>query len=90
MARRTGPFTTKSKVVIQSTLLTPTTNRFARALPPRGSRDPLRLAEGGALPYKGARHCPDFSLWSNEWGLQGSGVGDKLQYLLQLQTVLSR
>jgi hypothetical protein len=31
---------------------------FTRALPPRGNRDPRRLAEGGALPYKGARHCP--------------------------------
>ena len=53
-------FTTKSKFVVQSTLQTPCTNRFARA--PRGRRDPLRLAQGGALPYKGARHCPDFSL----------------------------
>ena len=39
-------FMTKSKVVVQSTLLTPRPNRFTRALPPRGSRDPLRLAEG--------------------------------------------
>jgi len=53
---------TKSKVVVQSTLLTQSPNRFTRALPPRGSRDPLRLAEGGALPYEGARHCPGFSL----------------------------
>ena len=43
-------FTTKLKVVVQSTLLTPRTNCFKRALPPRRSRDPLRLAEGGALP----------------------------------------
>ena len=45
--------TTKSYVIVQSTLLTPITNCFARALPLRGSRDPLRLAEGGALPYRG-------------------------------------
>ena len=55
-------FTAKSKVVVQSTLHTPRPNRFTRALPPRGSRDPLRVAEGGALPYEGARHCPGFSL----------------------------
>ena len=54
-------FVTQSKVVAQSTLLTPRTKRFTRSLPPCGSRDPLRLAEGGALPYKGARHCPGFS-----------------------------
>ena len=54
-------FTTKSKVVVQSTLLTLRPNRFTGALPPRGSRYPLRLAEGGALPYEGARHCPGFS-----------------------------
>jgi len=53
-------FTTKTKVVVQSTLPT----RFTRALPPRGSRDPLRVAEGGTLPYEGARHCPGFSLVS--------------------------
>ena len=49
-------FTMKSKGVVQSTLLTPGPNRFTRALHPRGNRDPLRLAEGGALPCKGARH----------------------------------
>ena len=64
--------TTKPNVVVQSTLLTPRPIRFTRALPPRGSRDPLRLAEGGALPYQGARHCPGFSLPphllpSNRW-----------------------
>jgi len=37
-------------------------NRVTRALPLRGSRDLLRLAEGGALPYEGAGHCPGFSL----------------------------
>ena len=41
---------TKSKIVVQSTFLTPRPNRFTGALPPRGSRDPLRLAESGALP----------------------------------------
>jgi len=56
-----APVQTKSKVVVQSTLLTPRPDRFTRALPPRGSRDPLRLAEGGALPYEGARYCPGFS-----------------------------
>ena len=40
----------KSRVVVQSSLLTSGLNRFTRALPPRGSRDPLHLAEGGALP----------------------------------------
>ena len=54
--------TTKSQVSVQSTQPTPRTNRFTRALPPRGSRDPLRLAEDGALSCKGARHCPGFSL----------------------------
>ena len=54
--------TTKYKVVVQSTLLTSRPNRFTRALRPRSSRDPLRLAEGGALPYEGAGHCPGFSL----------------------------
>ena len=34
-------FTTKSKVVVQSTLLTPRTNCFAQALPPRGSKDKM-------------------------------------------------
>ena len=53
---------TKSKAVVQSTLLAPRPNRFTTALPPRGSRDPRRLAEGGALLYEGARHCPSFSL----------------------------
>ena len=57
---RRNCFTTKSKVIVQSTSLTPRPNRFTRALPPRGSRDPLRLADGGALPYQGARHCPGF------------------------------
>ena len=52
-----GNFTTKTKVAVQLTLLTPRTNRFTRAFPPRGSRDHLRLAESGALPYRGARHC---------------------------------
>ena len=56
----------KSKVAVQSTLLTPRPNRFTRALPPRGSRDLLRLAEGGALPYEGARHCPGFSLQTQD------------------------
>ena len=55
-------FTTESKVDVQSTLVTPRFNHFTSALPFRGSRDPLRLVEGGALPYKGARHCPGFSL----------------------------
>ena len=59
---RRNPFTMESQVVVQSTLLTPKTNRFTRAPPPRGSRDPLRFAEGGTLPYKDARHCPGFSL----------------------------
>ena len=54
-------FTTKSKVVVQSTVLTPRPNRFMRAIHPRGSRDPLRLAEGGTLRYAGARHYPGFS-----------------------------
>ena len=49
-------FTPKSKVVVKS----PRPN--TKALPPRGSRDLPRLAEGGALPYEGARHCPGFSL----------------------------
>jgi len=57
--------TTKPNVTVQLTLLTPRTNRFKRTLPPRGSRDPLRLAEGGALPCKGARaslfHAPLYS-----------------------------
>jgi len=44
-------FTTKSKVVVQSILLTIGTNHFTRGLPPGGSRDPLRVAEGGALSY---------------------------------------
>ena len=61
-------FTTKSKVVVKSTLLNPRPNRFTRAVPPIGSRDPFRLSEGGALPYKGARHSPGFSL-----GKQGGG-----------------
>ena len=52
------PFTTKSQFAVQSTLQTPRPNRFTRALPPRGSRDLLRLAEGGALSYEGARHRP--------------------------------
>ena len=59
---KSTPFTSKSKVVVQSTLLTQRANRFTRALPSRGSRDPLRFAEGGVLPYKGARQCPGFSL----------------------------
>ena len=42
-------FTTKSKVVVQSTLLTPGPNCFTAALLSRGSRDPLRSAEGGTL-----------------------------------------
>ena len=37
------------------------TDSVSRELPPRGSREPPRLAEGGALPYEGARHCPGFS-----------------------------
>ena len=53
-------FTMKSKAVAQSTLLTSTPNHLTRALPPRGSREPLRLAEGGALPCEVARHCPGF------------------------------
>ena len=57
---------TKSKVVVQSTLPTPRPNRFTRGLPPRGSRDPFRLAEGGALPYEGDRHCPGFSFENKE------------------------
>ena len=57
-----GTRKTQSKSVVQSTLLTPRPNRFTRALPPLGSRDPPCLAEGGALPYKRARHCPGFSL----------------------------
>ena len=54
-------FTAKSKVVVQSTLPTPRPNRFTRTLPPRGSRDTLRLVEGNAVPNKGARHCSGFS-----------------------------
>ena len=48
-----------SKVVVQSILQTPRLNRFSREErnPFRGSRDHLRLAEGGALPYEGDRHC---------------------------------
>jgi hypothetical protein len=49
-------------VVVQSTLLTPRPNNFTRSLPPRDSRVPLRIAEGGALPCEGARHCPGFAL----------------------------
>ena len=44
-------FTPKSKVVVQSTLLTPRPNRFTGALAPRGSKYPFRLAEGGAFPH---------------------------------------
>ena len=55
--------TTKSKVVVQSTLLTLRPNRCTQGLPLRGSRDPLRSAEGGAPPYEGARHCPGFFTW---------------------------
>ena len=77
--------TTQSKVVVRSTLLTLRTYRFARALPPRGSRDPLRSAEGGVLPYKGAIHCPGFSLRFCEISLlavgQGLGVGFQLRGL---------
>ena len=40
----------------------PTVSLVKREPPPCGSRDPLRLAEGGTLPYDGARHCPGFSL----------------------------
>jgi len=61
-ARSINDFTTKSKVVVQSTLLSPRTNHFTKAFPPRGNRDPLLLAVGGTLPYEGARHCPGFSL----------------------------
>ena len=58
--------------------MTPRPNNFTRALPLRGSRDPLRLEEGGALPYEGARHCPGFALQhqirrtanSSSWGLR--------------------
>ena len=50
------------KVVARSTLLTPGNNYFTRAVPICGSRDFLRLAEGSALPCKGVRHCPGFSL----------------------------
>ena len=53
-------FTTKSNIAVQSTLLTPRPKRSTRALPARGNKDPPRLAEGGALPYEGARHCPIF------------------------------
>ena len=49
------------KVIAQSALLTPRNDRLTNALPPRGSKDALRLAEGSALPYEGARHCPGFS-----------------------------
>ena len=63
-------FTTESKVVVLSTVLTPRTNRFTRALPPHGSSDPLRLAEGGALPCKGARHCLGFSISPRVQGLR--------------------
>ena len=52
----------KVNVFVQSTLLTPRPNRFTRALPPRGSKYPPRLAEGSTLPHEGARHSPDFSL----------------------------
>jgi hypothetical protein len=38
------------------------TDSTAQPLPPRGSGDSLRVAEGGALPYEGARHCPGFSV----------------------------
>ena len=41
------------------------------ALPPRGSRDPCRSAEGGACHYEGGGHCPA-SIWMRErqlrWG----------------------
>ena len=33
------------------------TDSTTQPLPPRGSRDLLRLEEDGALPYEGARHC---------------------------------
>ena len=75
-------FMTKSKVVVQSTLLTPRPNRFTRALPPRGSRDPLRLAEGVyiyiyiALLYESARHCPGFTL-SRRSGIAGALIADE-------------
>ena len=65
-------YTKKSGVVVESTLLTPRINRFTRALPPLGSSDPLRLAEGGALPYKGARHCPGFSFSDGPTDGEGS------------------
>ena len=65
--------TTKSKVVVQSTSLTPRLNPFMRAFPPRDSRDPLRVVEGGALPYESARHCSGFSPLGRD--ARGGGVG---------------
>ena len=53
---------TQSKVIVQSISLTPKLKRFPRSLPPRGSRDPLGLAVGGAFRYKDARHCTGLSL----------------------------
>ena len=78
-------FTTKSKVIVQLTLQTPRTNRFRRALPPPGSRDHLRLAEGGALPYKGAEHCPGFSLQRTSVKMKESGVPVKLLIFVLIQ-----
>ncbi|KAJ1492380.1 hypothetical protein T484DRAFT_2961019 [Baffinella frigidus] len=38
------------------------TQPFHESVPTRGSRDLLRLAGDGPLPYEGARHCLCFSL----------------------------
>ena len=70
--------TTKSQVVVQSTLLTPScrpvnftdSNCFTAALPSRGSRDPPRLLR----PYAGARHCTGCCLSRASGGTWGEGA----------------
>ena len=75
------------KVVVQSTLLTPRLNRFTRALPPYGSRDPPRFAEGGALPYEGDRHCLGLPLSQNQDLLPK--VNTEIQQLNQFTQLLA-
>ena len=50
-----------------------TDSKTTRGCPVRGSRDPLGLAGGGALPYEGARHCPGFSRRGEQHGVWGLG-----------------